>query len=173
MPHYPVLQPNGKLSVWSAIVDNFTSFDNSVTDAADEISRWHAGNVIKYCQAVSDGRKPFDFWGDWIDNVAFALFLHGDSDEACQMALEMCKPYQRRTINVLVDLHKLEKELDDVTFNLRSQLDAIPIAAIVRYWRNSNYDVRRANANECTTEMFDDDDALIEDWVNAMEGASQ
>lgn len=51
----------------------------------------------------------------------------------------------------------------------KRQLDAIPIAAIVRYWRNSNYDVRRANANGCTPEMFDDDDALIEEWVNAME----
>lgn len=28
MPHYPVLQPDGKLAIWSTIVDHFTCFDS-------------------------------------------------------------------------------------------------------------------------------------------------
>ena len=51
------------------------------------------------------------------------------------------------------------------------KLEIIPVAAIVRYWRNSNYDAHRANVNGCTPEMFDDDDATIEAWVYTMESA--
>lgn len=77
--------------------------------------------------------------------------------------------YEGRLKKLQLTLWKSELRNHAETRDLRAQRDAIPVAAIVRYWRNSNYDARQANANGYTPEMFDDDDALIEEWVNAME----
>lgn len=46
--------------------------------------------------------------------------------------------------------------------------DAIPIDAIVLYWRNSCYDVHAANDNGCTTQMFDAADMAIEKWMRSI-----
>jgi hypothetical protein len=72
----------------------------------------------------------------------------------------------------LKELISMRQQLDRLSIHIENH-ETAPIAAIMRYWRNSSYDVRRAKANGYATEMFDDDDALIEEWVNAMEYAQK
>lgn len=118
MPHYPVRQPDGMLAVWSTIVDHFTSFDNLVTEAAEEINRWHTGDSLPFCQQVADGQKPFDHWHDWETCVSTAISRHGEDDETTQMALELTT--DRRLIDALVALSRAEIRADECAYELEN-----------------------------------------------------
>lgn len=111
MPHYPVLQPDGLLAVWSTIVDHFTAFDCSPTEAAEEISRWHTGNVTAICKQVANGDKPFDHWKDWDDCVGEILARYGETDETVVMALE--RTLNRRISDLIAALWRAESRADD------------------------------------------------------------
>lgn len=88
MPHYPVLQPDGKLAVWSTIVDTFTAFDCTQADAVSILQQWHTGNLSEATAKVANGEIPFEHWDDWAGCVAWAQFMHGADDATVKAALE-------------------------------------------------------------------------------------
>lgn len=135
MPHYPVLQPDGLLAVWSTIVDHFTAFDCSVEEATDKVSKWHTGDVLSVCQKVAAGEKPFDHFGDWDDCVGQAVARHGEENETVKMALE--RTTDRRIIDLIVAVWRAEKRADEAEYeaeHLRTWIDAVPVEALRRQY---------------------------------------
>ena len=92
MPHYPVLQPDGQLAIWSTIVDSFTCFNCTPIEAADELMAWHkdeSARALSLCERVAKGEIPFEHWRGWENRVTLAIVLHGKDDETVQYALEI------------------------------------------------------------------------------------
>ena len=114
MPHYPVLQPNGKLAVWSTIVDCFTALDCSVDDAAAEIGRWHSGDVRGACVSVAAGLLPFDHWKDWDVCLGWVLVSVGENDESVKYALSITP--DQTAARLYADLIRTERAADDLRF---------------------------------------------------------
>jgi hypothetical protein len=121
MPHYPVLQPDGLLAVWSTIVDNFVAFDCNQVEAVRELSQWHTGNLAEVTAKVVNGEIPFDHWNDWADCVAWAQFMHGVEDGTVKEAMQRTPDAMtRRYIEQFVATCKAESAAD----NLRHELAA-------------------------------------------------
>ena len=92
MPHYPVLQPDGQLAIWSTIVDSFTCFNCTPIEAADELMAWHkdeSARALSLCERVAKGEIPFEHWRTWENRVTLAILQHGRDDETVQYALEI------------------------------------------------------------------------------------
>ena len=88
MPAFPVLQPDGRLAIFSTVVEHFVAFDASVEEAVIEISERHRGPIEWAVREVAAGRLPYDHFDTWTDCVSRAIFRHGDDDETVQMALD-------------------------------------------------------------------------------------
>lgn len=92
MPHYPVLQPDGLLAIWSTIVDDFTCFNCTPIEAAEELMTWHkdeTARALSLCDRVAKGDIPFPYWRTWEDRVTLAILRHGRDEETVQYALEI------------------------------------------------------------------------------------
>ena len=90
MPSYPVLQPDGKIAIWSTVVDHFTYFDCDQADAVSILAeRYRDGDkVAEYVAQVAAGTIPLDWWQDWPGCLAWATFMHGEEDETVKEAIE-------------------------------------------------------------------------------------
>lgn len=114
MPHYPVLQPDGRLAVWSTIVDDFTAFDCTQAEAVSILQQWHTGDLAAVTAKVAVGEIPFDHWHDWADCVAWAQFMHGAEDGTVKEAVERTPDAMtRRYIKQFVATCKAETAADD------------------------------------------------------------
>ncbi len=116
MPRYPVLQPDGKLAVWSTIVDKFLGFDYTVQQAMEWLADRYENTPESFeyeCVSVAAGAVP-DFMRDWAHNTAWALYLHGPDDESVRRALERTPDAMtRRYIEQFVNTCKAESRADE------------------------------------------------------------
>lgn len=137
MPHFPVLQPDGKLAVWSTIVDHFTALCCTPEEAVAKMALWHTGPLAELTQRVANGELPFDHWRDWPDCAAEALYRHGGTDETVREVLAMTDdPMTLRYIEMSVATWKAEASADDLRYELaaanarisalEAQLAAVP-----------------------------------------------
>lgn len=151
MPHYPVLQPDGKIAVWSTIVDSFTAFDCDQAEAVSELAQWHKGNLADVTARVANGEIPFDHWQDWADCAAWATFVHGADDATVQQAMERTPDaMMRRYLKQFVMTCKTEGTVYDLRVELATMTDRAEVAGAERD------DLRRyANdADQATTERI-------------------
>jgi hypothetical protein len=94
MPAFPVLQPDGRLAIYSTVVDHFTAFDCSVQEAVEEVSQRHRGDVETAVKEVAAGRIPYPHFETWVDCVAWAIFMHGEDNETVLMAMDRSEKVQ-------------------------------------------------------------------------------
>lgn len=117
MPRYPVLQPDGKLAIWSTIVDKFLCFDYTVQQAMEWLADRYENTPESFeyeCVSVAAGAVP-DFMRDWAHNAAWALHLHGPDDESVRRALERTPDAMtRRYIEQFVMTCKAESNGDEL-----------------------------------------------------------
>lgn len=116
MPAFPVLQPDGKLAVFSTVVDSFVALDCSIEEATEEVSQRHSGDVETTVKDVAAGRIPYPHFMEWADCVAWAIVRYGEEDETVLMALDRSydvqdEIYQKVSI-ILDDLDDLETAVD-------------------------------------------------------------
>lgn len=115
MPRYPVLQPDGKLAIWSTIVDHFLAFDCTQDEAVQELSQYHTGPIAETVRRTAAGEIPFEWCQDWADCVAEAHWRHGEENEAVQEAMTRTPdPMMRRYIGMCVATSKAEIAADDL-----------------------------------------------------------
>lgn len=123
MPTYPVLQPDGKIAIWSTVVDNFLGFDYTVDEATDELltrTSSSRGLVKGYTQDVAEGRIPLDWWSDWPERVGWALFQQGSSDEGVTEAMARTPdPMTRRFIEQFEATCRAEGKQQDAEYELQ------------------------------------------------------
>lgn len=116
MPRYPVLQPDGKLAVWSTIVDKFLGFDYTVQQAMEWLADRYENTPESFeyeCVSVAAGVVP-DFMQDWAHNAAWALYLHGPDDKSVKLAMERTTDAMtRRYIEQFVMTCKAESRADE------------------------------------------------------------
>ena len=86
MPHYPVLQDNGLMAVWSTVVDTFTALNCSDAECAAEIAKWHTGPSAQYVANTRAGNL-YEFQDRWADRLGWAMYLHGMRDETVREAI--------------------------------------------------------------------------------------
>lgn len=80
MPRYPVLQPDGQLAIFSTIVDAFTVFNRTESQAVQQMRRWYNNpELTEHVASVASGEIPIDFWKNWIEACAWMIFVNGDS----------------------------------------------------------------------------------------------
>lgn len=122
MPTYPVLQPDGKLAVWSTVVDHFLAFGCTADEATDELLTRTISprdEVLHYVNEVAAGRIPFDWWSDWPERVAWAMFMHGADDDTVKEAMELTPDLMtRRYIEQFVMTCKAEGKQQDAEYEL-------------------------------------------------------
>jgi len=118
MPRYPVLQPDGKLAVWSTIVDTFVAIDCASDEAAAVLQHWYDNESRSELQEIvnrcAKGEQVYDWWWDWPKCVAWATFLHGESDGTVKLAMERTPDAMtRRYIKQYVMTCKAESNGDE------------------------------------------------------------
>ncbi len=114
MPIYPVLQPDGKLAVWSTVVDHFIALNCSVEEAIGIISQRHSGDVRSAVESAASGSDPFPPYGDWDMRLAWALYRFGENDETVISALSI-SPNQKAA-RWYCDLIRAEVAKDEAIF---------------------------------------------------------
>ena len=128
MPKYPVLQPDGKLAVWSTISDTFSYLDCTVDEAADGLLQWYtefvASNVTRpelydMVSRCAAGEMVYPFWRDWAHLVAWTTYFHGGDEEITGGLMERTPdPMTRRYIEQFVATCKAESRADDLNTEL-------------------------------------------------------
>ena len=91
MPSYPVLQPNGKIAVWSTVVDHFMALDCEPGEAIDELCIRYPDrtDVTRVVSAVERGEMPYNHWWLWWKCLAWAIFRFGEDDETVRLAISI------------------------------------------------------------------------------------
>jgi len=123
MPRYPVLQPDGRIAVWSTIVDTFVGLDCSVDEATGIMMQWfdneERANVHGIVTRCAAGEKVFDWWDDWAKCLAWATYLHGVEDDTIKWATERTPDAMtRRYIEQFVRTCKAESRADEAEAEL-------------------------------------------------------
>lgn len=116
MPHYPVLQPNGNLAIWSTIIDSLVAVDLTVEQAARELASWHAGPNLTYCRAVANGSKPFGWWKSWVECLGWMIAREGESDPDIQYAVSITSASDMEGVHLYEVLIRAERAADDARF---------------------------------------------------------
>ena len=102
MPHYPVLQPNGLMAVFSTIPDAFTHYDLSDEEAAAAVANWHTGNIAGYVADTRAGNLlPHQM--DWTEALTWHLYRHDLDDDALAM-IAITPPDQRQSVAYCVHM---------------------------------------------------------------------
>ncbi len=115
MPSYPVKQPDGKLAIWSTIVDHFTAFDCDIDECARELSYRYRDPIDKlrqWCAETLDGKVDYR---DWPDLLGMALARFGPTDETVKEAMDRTPDeLTRRYAEKIQHIWRIERELDDM-----------------------------------------------------------
>ena len=140
MPQYPVLQPDGKLAVWSTVVDHFIALDCTREEAVSVLDRRYSDHQrsVELVAKVAAGERPFERWDDWPDCVAWVVGRDGEEDaDAKELLARTPDPMTRRYIEMRAALGKTEVRADEAQYGLnraREALAAVPRAAIRAVW---------------------------------------
>lgn len=117
MPHYPVRQPDGKLAVYSTIVDSFTMFDCDTEEAVNEILNWHMDTnppslYGKVCdiKAGLDPKSVYKCWNDWEYCLAWSAYIYGYDSDGVVLFMNMTPIEGRERIRALVAKYQDEAE---------------------------------------------------------------
>ena len=117
MPHYPVRQPNGKLAIYSTIVNSFTMYDCEIVDAVNEIINWHKDTdpptIYGKVADIAAGRDPKQvskWWGDWEQCLSVTAWRHGWEDEVVVDLMNMTSIEGRKRIRDAVAKYQAEQE---------------------------------------------------------------
>lgn len=120
MPHYPVRQPDGKLAIYSTIVDCFTVYDCDIFEAVNEIMQWHTVSdpsklyaMVSDIKAGHDPKTVNERWDGWEYCLAWAAYMHGWEDESIVQFINMTPVDGRQRIRDLVAKYQAEAEKDD------------------------------------------------------------
>lgn len=160
MSQYPVLQPNGKLAVWSTIVDHFIALDCTPDETVEVLAHRYPdrAKVAERVAAVQRGEKVHDHWDDWPDCVAWAMNLHGPDDETVKDAMALTPdPMTRRYIDQVVATCKVERIADDA----RYELERVQVRAEATE--------ERVKELEAKLSQFHHTDGLLHDALRALE----
>lgn len=84
MPHFPVLQPNGKFAIYSTIVDGITLYDCTIDEALSELEAWHVldrETERQHLEEIAAGKQPrYKHWLQWTAVLPWSIFIHGEED---------------------------------------------------------------------------------------------
>lgn len=100
MPQFPVLQPDGKLAVWSTIVDHFIALDCTEQDAVKVLSRRYSdtASVRDGVARCARGELVNPWWMRWDRCVVWAIVQHGLDDETVHKALKLTPEADQQAI---------------------------------------------------------------------------
>lgn len=123
MARQPVLQPNGKLAIYGTIVDNFVALDCTVDQAIESLVTWYGPEsvqeierVVKLCAA---GHQVFEWWHDWPERLAWAMYLHTKDDPMVRKAwYRTPNMITRRYIEQFVATCQAESRADELNTEL-------------------------------------------------------
>ena len=110
MPHYAVLQPDGRMAVFSTIVDAITRYNLSDEQAIAEIERWHTGDVASHVADTRAGNLlPHQM--DWTEALTWHLHRHNlDDPDLRSTALIAMTPTDQRAA-IAYQLHRMANDL--------------------------------------------------------------
>ena len=158
MPKYPVLQPDGKLAVWSTITDTFSYLDCTVDEAADGLLQWYtefvASNVTRpelydMVSRCAAGEMVYPFWRDWAHLVAWTTYFHGGDEEITGGLMERTPdPMTRRYIEQFVATCKAESRADDLNTELIAARQRIAELEAVLAYIDAHAPLADATCNE-------------------------
>ncbi len=88
MARYAVLQPNGKLMVWSTIVDAPIAIDCTPEEATEVLLEDRRAEIASHVSAVQNGTNPTG-GKSWSDCLGRAGWVHGEGDESVLAMMRM------------------------------------------------------------------------------------
>lgn len=118
MPHYPVVQPDGKFAVYSTVVDAFSCFDMTAEEALDELLTWHRVKnydaELDHLRRMAAGEPPkYPSWRGWDETAAWVIFFHrGDKHSEQRNEIENRTPIERMA-GILVDVQTYLDDAED------------------------------------------------------------
>lgn len=116
MPHYPVLQPDGKFAIYSTIVDAFTVMDATAEQALEELTLWHRipdeAKELDHLKRIAAGEVPkYAHWHSWDYCAAWIIFFHGRDDEQADYIRQ--RTPADRMANILTNVKRYQQEAVD------------------------------------------------------------
>ena len=120
MPHYPVRQPDGKLAIYSTIVDAFTMYDCDTPEAVNEMLNWHMDTdpptlygMVSDIKFGQDPKRVCKHWQGWDECLAWSAYMHGWDDESVQVFINMTPVESRERIRGMVASYQAEAAKED------------------------------------------------------------
>lgn len=91
MPRCPVKQPNGKMAVWSTIVDDFTDYDCDAIELVQVLRRgpqtYTPAEIGQALANIADNGKAWRWAPDFDGAMETIRAIHGDEKHAERVAM--------------------------------------------------------------------------------------